>query len=69
MGPRFSVRPLSVLERVRITEGFLKRKCMRILLGHWKLSVIETVRIFNRELSEPRGSTVAYITAGDCSCI
>ena len=42
---------------------------MRIFLAHRKLSVIVTVRIFNRELSEPRGATVAYIIAGDCSCI
>ena len=33
--------PLSVLERVRIIEIFCKRKYMRILSGHWKLSVIE----------------------------
>ena len=37
--------PLSVLERVRIME----RKYMRILLRHWKLSVIE--RCPYRELS------------------
>ena len=38
--------PLSVLERVRIREGsyyrgFFKKKCMRILSVHGKLSVIE----------------------------
>ena len=32
--------PLSVLERVRII-GFFKKKCMRILSVHGKLSVIE----------------------------
>ena len=34
--------PLSVLERVRIIEVFFKKKCMRILSVHGKLSVIET---------------------------
>ena len=34
-------RPLSVLERVRIIEVFFKKKCMRILSVHGKLSVIE----------------------------
>ena len=33
--------PLSVLERVRIIEVFFKKKCMRILSVHGKLSVIE----------------------------
>ena len=33
--------PLSVLERVGIMEIFFLRKHMRILSGHWKLSVIE----------------------------
>ena len=33
---------------------------MRILSGHWKLSVIERVRI--REVSVPRGSTVFFST-------
>ena len=32
--------PLSVLDRVGIMEVF-KRKYMRILSGHWKLSVID----------------------------
>ena len=40
LGPRFSV-PLSVLERVRIIEGFFSRKYEGILWGLWKLSVIE----------------------------
>ena len=33
--------PLSVLERIRIIEVFFKKKCMRILSVHGKLSVIE----------------------------
>ena len=48
--------PLSILERVSIMEVFFLRKQMRILSGHWTLSVIERVRI--REVSVPRGSTV-----------
>ena len=38
--PRAEIlRPLSVLERVRIIDGFWK--CMRILSVHRKLSVLE----------------------------
>ena len=43
--------PLSVLERVRIIKGFLKKICENFL------GTLETVRI-NREVSAPRSSTV-----------
>ena len=44
--------PLSVLERVRITEGFLKKIYQENFVG-----TLETVR--NREVSVPRGWTVS----------
>ena len=48
--------PLSVLERVRIfIEGFFKKKCMRILSVHGKLSVIERC---------PHGEVRLYLGAG-----
>ena len=40
LGPRFSVS-CPYIERVRIIEIFFKRKYMRSLSAHWKLSVIE----------------------------
>ena len=43
---------MAVLERVRITEGFLKKIYQENFVG-----TLETVR--NREVSVPRGSTVS----------
>ena len=51
--------------RIRASQyygGFFLRNYMRILSGHWKLSVIERVRI--REVSVPRGSTTNYHVKG-----
>ena len=51
MGPRQC--PLSVLERVRIIEGFFCKKIYENFVG-----TLESVR--NRELSVLRGSSVRY---------
>ena len=45
---------MSVLERVRIIEGFLKK------ISENFVGTLETVR--NREVSVPRGSTVFTVT-------
>ena len=57
----FTLWSRDLVSVVRIREslyyrGFFKRKYMRILSGHWEVSVLE--RCPYREVSVPRGSTV-----------